>query len=374
MKFTQITLAATVSITMAMVTVANAAPSDEKVAVHGYGDTGFLRAIENNATRKPGGNSWDYNYLSVNFTAQIDTQTKIVAQIRQGSEITGDMGAYINHNLTDSMTLRAGQIKAPVGIFNEIRDIKFLQLSALTPLMYQDAVGILPDSFKGVEAIYHLDMDTHRVTFDIYGGEPRGGNTYVEINPVAAPGYFVLVQNIYGGRITYKTPIGLKFSLSSFQNDLLRNTGTSGQALNNSTANATPGTRRLSSASIDYRNHGYDIKMEYATAADFANTANENIGKAYYAQFGYTLAEKFTPYVRFDYLLYNLQSETNPRAYQEAKVLGFTYRLNNNLSMRMENHWNYGYAIQSNVQGTNFNANNARLDWNLFAMGINFIF
>lgn len=351
-----------------------AASIDEKVSVHGYGDTGFIRAIENNYTQKPDGNNWNYNYLSINFNAQIDEKTKIVAQIRQGSEITGDMGAYVNHNLTENLTARAGQMKAPVGIFNEIRDIKFLQLSALTPLMYQDAVGILPDSFKGVEAIYHMDMGSYRLTFDIYGGEPKGANTYVEIQPVAAPGNFVLVQNIYGGRLTYKTPIGLKFSLSSFQNDLLSNTGAPKSTLAASTPNATPGIRRLSSASIDYRNYNFDVKMEYAMATDFPGRANENTGKSYYGQIGYTFAEKITPFVRYDYLIYNIQQEDNPGAFQQAKVLGLTYRLNNSVSMRIENHWNHGYAIPANTQGTNFSNTTAKLDWNLLAMGVNFIF
>ena len=355
-------------------TLASAASIDDRVSVHGYGDTGFIRAIENNDTRKPGGSNWDYNYLSVNFTAQIDEKTKIVAQIRQGSEILGDMGAYVNYNVTDSLTARAGQMKAPVGIFNEIRDIKFLQLSTLTPLMYQDAVGILPDSFKGVEAIYHLDMGTYRLTFDLYGGEPKGGNKYIEIQPVAAPGYYVLVQNIYGGRLTYKTPIGLKFSLSSFQNDLLSNTGTPGTPPSATAPNATSSTRRLTSASIDYRNYNFDIKMEYATAIDFPGTANENTGKSYYGQIGYTFADKITPYVRYDYLLYNINQVDNPFAYQQAKVFGITYRINNNVSMRMENHWNHGYAIPANTQGAAFDNAAAKLDWNLFAMGINFIF
>lgn len=353
---------------------ANAASVDERVSVHGYGDTGFVRATENNYTRKSGGNNWDFNYLSVNFTAQIDEKTKIVAQIRQGSEITGDMGAYVNHNLTDNLTLRAGQMKAPVGIFNEIRDIKFLQLSALTPLMYQDAVGILPDSFKGVEAIYHLDMGAHRLTFNVYGGEPKGSNNYVEIQPLAAPGYFVQVQNIYGGRLTYKTPVGLKFSLSSFQNDLLSNTCTAPCTLPPNAPGATSSVRRLSSASIDFRNYNFDIKMEIAMATDFPGTANENTGKAYYGQIGYTFAEKLTPYIRYDYLIYNINQDANPGAFQEAKVVGFSYKLNRSVSMRMENHWNHGYAIPANTQGANFNYTDAKIDWNLFAMGINFIF
>jgi hypothetical protein len=270
--------------------------------------------------------------------------------------------------MTDNMTARAGQMKTPIGIFNEIRDIKFLQLSELTPLMYQDAAGTLPDSFKGIEGVYHLDMGSHRLTFDVYGGEPKGANTYV----AQSPSYFVMVQNIYGGRLTYKTPIGLKFSLSTFQNDILSTTGAAG--VPSTTATPAEGLRRLSSASIDYRNHNFDIKMEYAIASQFPNMPSEVSGKSYYGQIGYTFAEKITPYVRYDYLLYDNNQVDNPMYYQKANILGFTYRLNNNISMRMENHWNHGYAIPAKVQGANFNTTTAKLDWNLFAMGLNFIF
>lgn len=114
--------------------------------------------------------------------------------------------------------------------------------------------------------------------------------------------------------------------------------------------------------------------MEYATATDFPGTANENTGKSYYGQIGYTFAEKITPFVRYDYLIYNIQQDTIPGAFQETKVVGFSYRLNHNVSMRMENHWNHGYAIPANTQGANFNSTAAKLDWNLFAMGLNFIF
>lgn len=338
-----------------------AATIDDRVSVHGYGDTGFIRAIENNYTKKPSGNNWDFNYLSLNFTAHVDEKTKIFAQIRQGSEITSDIGAYVNYSMTDNLTARAGQMKTPVGIFNEIRDIKYLQLSALEPLMYRDSAGTLPDSFKGVEAVYHLDSGAHRLTFDVYGGEPKGANSYTQVQP----SFYVLVQNIYGGRLTYKTPLGLKFSLSSFQNDLLSSTTTTA-------TNPVSGNRRLSSVSMDYRKDSVDIKIEYAIASQFQNTATENNGKAYYGQAGYTFADKITPFIRYDYLLYDNNQADNPLAYQLDKVLGFTYRLNNNVSMRMENHWNHGYAVPAQAAG--FSTVTPKLDWNLFAMGINFIF
>ena len=346
------------------------ASAEERVSLHGYGDTGILRAVENNYTNRYSGTKLDYNYLSLNVTAQVDDKTKIVAQIHQSSETSGDMGAYVNYNVTDNMTARAGQMKAPVGIYNEIRDIKYLQQSVLTPMMYQDAAGTLPESFKGVEAIYHLDMGNHRLTFDIYGGEPRGANTYVQIQPTQ----WFLVENIYGGRITYKSPIGLKISASHFQNDLLTASGATQPA--SYTMNGQ-GTRRLSSASMDYRGSNLDIKMEYAIASQFENTALEQRGTSYYGQIGYTFADKYTPYIRYDSISYNNDFPDDPLYYQKDKVFGISYKLNNNVSLRMENHWINGYAIPAYAQSQTQNpfvTSTAKLDWNIFAMGLNFIF
>jgi len=73
-------------------------------------------------------------------------------------------------------------------------------------------------------------------------------------------------------------------------------------------------------------------------------------------------------------LLYSFAQRGQPTSEQRTKVLGFNYRLNNNVSMRMENHWHSGYAMPAVVQGSNFNTGTAKLDWNMFAMGVNFIF
>jgi hypothetical protein len=358
-------LATTGILAFALPALASAATLEERVSVHGYGDTGVIRAVDNNYTGNYGGYNWDYNYLSLNVTAQIDEKTKVVAQLRAGSEVASDMGAYVNYNMTDNLTARAGQIKAPVGIYNEIRDMKFLQLSVLSPLMYQDAAGTLPDSFKGIEMIYHLDMGAHRLTFDVYGGEPKGAYNYVQIQP----NNWFLVENIYGGRLTYKTPVGLKFSLSAFQNDLLTATGATKPS---TTTVEGQGSRRLSSASADYRGNNFDVKVEYAIATQFVGTPLEQSGTSYYGQIGYTFAEKFTPFVRYDSISYNNDQPDNPNYYQKVKVLGLTYKLNNGVSVRLENHWNTGYAIPSYAQ--NGVIANPKLDWNIFAAGVNFIF
>ena len=374
-KNTQLAMAMSILL-FGLSSVAKAA-EDEAISVHGYGDVAMRRAVDNNYTKTHNGTQWDYNYVAVNITAKVDEKTKIVAQIRKGDEIAQDFAVYLNYNATDNLTARAGQIRTPIGLFNEIRDIRFLQLSALTPLVYQDAAGFLPDIFKGYEAVYHLDMGAHRLTFDAYGGEPAGANAYGNMGPTGtfsgnalAPDYrYALVQNIYGGRITYKAPIGLKLALSLFQNDLLATVSPTPP-----TSAAIPDryTRRMTAVSLDYRKYGYDIKMEYLAMAQFVGTPFENRGRGYYGQMGYTIAEKYTPYARYDYILYHDSFRGNPNLEQKVKVLGINYKLNNNVSLRMENHWNTGYAILANSPGVEIRP--TTLNWNVFVLGINVIF
>jgi hypothetical protein len=342
----------------------HAAPEYGTVSVHGYGHSGYVQSKENSYTGRESGESWDYNYLAVIFSAIIDERTKIVAQIRSGTEITPDSGAYVQHNLTDSFTLRAGQMKAPIGLYNEIRDIKLLQLSTLEPLMYRDSAGTLPDSLRGVSTTYHYDISKHRVSFDVYGGEPVGSNQF------ATNG--VNQKNIYGGRIIYKTPIGLKVAASYFENQ-----SNFSPAIAQGAPVTAPGAiilediKTLSIFSVSYLSNRIDFKTEYAEATAFGIS-----GRAYYTQLGVTFAEKFTPFIRYDGLVYAEAFQNDPRFYQYSSVLGINYKLNHSVGLRMENHWNRGYAI---VPATSFGQLNPAAgtpleESRIFAMSVNFIF
>ena len=337
-----------------------AALGDDRISVTGYGDAGYIKALENKYVKRENGSTWDYNYLALIFTGKIDDQTKVVARIHNGTEgaETSSNGAYINHNTSTNLTLRAGQMKVPIGIYNEIRDIKFLQLSTLEPLMYREPTDTLPASYQGISAFYHIDMGTHRVTLDFYTGEPVGSHVY------DAEGIFV--KDIYGARATYKTPFDVKFSLSQYQNDIKFAQQTTPALLPTAVA-TSEGVRRVTVVSVDYAGKNWDFEAELLNASEF-----DKQGRSYYAQMAYTFGGNITPYIRYDYFNYDIKTDLVPTDYQTSKSLGFSYKLNHSVSLRMENHWNQGYATAK--PATPADALLAKVDWTIFTMDVSFIF
>lgn len=94
--------------------------------------------------------------------------------------------------------------------------------------------------------------------------------------------------------------------------------------------------------------------------------------KAYYLQTGYTLAEKWTPYARYDYAATDDRLNNDPSFYQKIWVAGVGYKIGNNFNLRLEDHINRGYALP--VASGEVAAGTGRKNWNLFAASINFIF
>lgn len=321
---------------------------DNRVEIHGYGHQGYLQATDNTYLKADNQGTWDYNALALLFTAKIDDKSKLWMQLYSTSEKTRLDWAFVDYQLTSNLTGRAGQIKMPFGLYNEIRDIKFLQLSTLQPMLYQEAAEIAHEAYRGIAVVYDHDIGSGSLSWDAYIGQEVDFENSATIKN----------RSLIGGRITYKTPVeGLKFMASAYNNK------------KEDTAEAKKGTAKAWVLSADYTNNNWDIKAEYA---DLNNGLEGEKSKTYYAQAGYTFAEKWTPYVRYDYITTDVADKTDPAHYQKAKVLGLNYKINNNIAVRLENHWNSGYALP--VASGEATAGAGKTDWNMFAASVNFIF
>ena len=319
----------------------------ERLEIHGYGYQGYLQGKDNTYLNADDKGTWDYNSLSLVFTVKIDDKSKVWAQLYSNSEKTRLDWAYVDYQLTNELTGRAGQIKMPVGLYNEIRDIKFLQLSTLEPMLYQAASEIIQESFRGISVIY----DIGGLSLDAYMGQ------LTEWQKDTTPG--PKNKRLVGGRVTYKTPVeGLKFMASAYNSAIV---DTDPAAL------VTNGNREAWVLSTDYANNNFDVKAEYAKMKFF----NEE-SETYYVQAGYTFAEKWTPFMRYDYITTDVAERTNPAYYQKARVLGLNYKINDNIAARIENHWNNGYAMP--VASKEVVAGTGKEDWNMLAASISFIF
>jgi predicted porin len=318
------------------------------VEIHGYGNQNYMQTNDNKYLSADKDGTWDNIALALVFAAKIDDKSKVWAQLHSNSTRTRLDWAFVDYQVNNNLVARVGQIKTPLGLYNEIRDVQFLQVAALLPALYQDAPEIAHEAFRGVSIVYDHDFGGGGLSLDAYLGA------------VADPDAPATLKNrrLLGGRVTYKTPVdGLKFMASAYNNK------------QEDTAEAKKATKKAWVLSADYANNNWDLKAEYA---NLDNGLESTKAKTYYVQAGYTFAEKWTPYVRYDYITTDKTQSSDPSFYQKTTSLGVGYKVNDSISVRVENHWNRGYALP--VASGEVAAGAGETDWKMFAASVNFIF
>ena len=112
---------------------------DLNIQLHGYATQGFLYTTNNNiftTTSSNGSPAW--TEAVVNLTAQPQSKLRVGVQARYfvlgnyGNEITLDW-AQADYKFNDMFGIRAGKVKTPSGMFNEIQDIDPSYMWSLLP-------------------------------------------------------------------------------------------------------------------------------------------------------------------------------------------------------------------------------------------------
>jgi len=118
------------------------------VDIHGFISQGFLASSEYNyLAHNSTDGSFEYNEMGINFSKQLTDKLRIGAQFfsrdlgdAANNKVTLDW-AYGDYRFKDWLGLRAGRIKMPVGLYNEIRDLDMLRTSIILPQgIYNDLV------------------------------------------------------------------------------------------------------------------------------------------------------------------------------------------------------------------------------------------
>jgi hypothetical protein len=319
-------------------------------ALHGYGSQDYVQSSSDRNTYLGADHrgTWDNNFLAFVATVSLNERSKLWAQLETSSmDATRFTWFFVDYALTDALTAHVGRVKFPLGLYNETIDVKFLQMSSLEPSIYQIAADFVHDSYTGVGVDYTQDLGTAgRITWQVYGG-----NAY-DTNPPADS----RDRRMAGGRVTYATPVdGLRFMVSSYrtQVELL------------ATRELVNETRVI--GSIDYVQADWDLKAEYA-AQSFDGVDSDG----YYIQAGRTLADKWTPFVRYDYVTTDKSLAAGDAWHQKTVVGGINYKLLGNVSLRGEVHANRGFALP--FASGEANPATAKRDWTLFVVGLHFIF
>ncbi len=329
---------------------------DSKLQVHGFGHQGYLLTSRNNWQGADSKGSFNFNNFGLLFTVEPQENTTVWAQLFAGDDASIRLDwAFVDYKYSDQLRLRGGQVRDPIGLLSEIRDIKYLQLSTIKPYIYQEETEMIAEAFRGASLIYTPDALDGNLSINLFGGAPvffEGENADEKL------------RNLVGGRITYKTPVeGLTLLASASTSKEERTEGLETES----------GRQNLYMGSLSYHNYNINIASEYAFQKDI-----DTLRFGYYAQAGYTFFDKLTPFVRYDYLTMDKADRRNPEQYQRGFVFGIDYKFNSNIAFKIEDHIIRGFALPAHVEIEEdvfeVEEGTGRKNWNLFAASLNFIF
>src|SRR5882724_233482 len=190
---------------------------DEGLAleVHGFASQGFIFTLGNDylADRTTKG-SFEFSEIGINFTTDLTDSLRMGVQLfAQDLGPTGNYNAkadwfFIDYRWRDWLGLRAGRLKIPYGLHNEIQDID----SARVPVL-------LPQSVYPLQGREILFAQTGAELYGFLRSRSLGaldyrafaGTIFLDRNNLTPPGAaFDLdfkVPYVVGGRILWETPL-----------------------------------------------------------------------------------------------------------------------------------------------------------------------
>jgi len=324
---------------------AHAVDLNESMQLHGYGHIGALATDTNSYLKADNGVTWDYKDLALLFTAKLNERSNAWVQFFSQDGKSRVDWTFIDYQVANGPNFRLGQIKLPIGIYNEIRDVEFIRPSSLQPFLYQESTEIVNEAYRGAGLAYDHGFGNGNLTWDIYAG-----NT-VEFN-----GADHEYEKLIGGRVIYQTPVdGLRALISTFSEKIMV-VSTGEKSDKNSYV-----------ISFDYSPEAFNLNAEYGKVTAFGK-----VSETWYVQAAYNFNERWKPYLRYDYITTDIDNSSDPSFYQYATVVGLGYTINANFGLRMETHFNHGYAMP--VAAEQMEAGTGAINWQLSAISLNFNF
>jgi hypothetical protein len=208
--------------------------SGPRVLIHGFGDWAYGRTSgETNfyLSGLPGGNYRDVN-LGLNVVAIVTDRLTIVGQTEwndteaQGSRAVLDY-AFAEWKVSDRLSFRAGQVKQPFGISNEVSTVGTLRPFQRLPQAVYGPVGFVGLAYRGIGLTGSRELGRGwSASFDAYVGgteieEYNAPEAVLRGEPVGRGSSEIATEStkdLYGGRLRFDTPLsGLRIGFSGYQ-------------------------------------------------------------------------------------------------------------------------------------------------------------
>jgi hypothetical protein len=184
------------------------------VDVHGFVSQGYIKSTGNDylAQTKNAG-SFDFSEAGINFTTQLTERFRLGIQLfaydlgKLGQYTAAADWYYLDYHFRDSLGVRAGRLKMPLGLYNDIADIDAARVSVLLP------TGLYPSTNRefflaqtGAEVYGYLGLGAlGALDYRIFGGSlqlalPSQAGNATQVSNYGVP-------YVGGGRLLWETPL-----------------------------------------------------------------------------------------------------------------------------------------------------------------------
>jgi len=348
------------------------------VDIHAFASQGFIATNRNNyldADTTHG--SFQFSEVGINFTKTVLERLRMGVQFfAQDLGPTGNYNArmdwfYLDYRFSDWLGLRAGRVKIPFGLYNEINDIDSARIAILLP--------------QSVYPLSNRDFLLAQTGGELYGYLKLGGAGAIDYHGYAGTIFFgttstpdspfdVLSLNtpfLVGGRVMWETPFeGLRMG-GSVQTLRLDTRLASKKTMKTVDAQI-PAT--LSVGSIEYSAHDLLLAVEYSRWFVKADSSDAMIyppsplvtSERAYAMMGYRATKWLQPGAYYSLLFPNVDQRDGRENVQHDVATTLRFDINSNWLLKLEGHYMIGTAGLS--PGLNGNTPPSKLDrtWSVF--------
>jgi hypothetical protein len=321
------------------------------VQVHGFVSQGAIKSTGNNYLAESKRGSVELTEGAINFTSALSDRLRVGFQL-----FVRDLGPvgnytpkmdwlYFDYRWFDWMGLRAGRVKIPFGLYNEINDVDSARVPVLLP--------------QSVYPIGNRDFLLAQTGLELYGRAPMGeagsleyrlygGTIFVEgggsAGPVTISPY--RVPYVAGGRLMWETPIdGLRLggSAQTVRIDFDVNVAT--------LATKVQFPVRLWLGSLEYAADALTLAAEYGRWHGKFKSTNpllfpevEATNERFYAMGALRVTSWLQPGVYYSVLYPNVDDRKGRDSWQHDLAGTLRFDINQHWLLKLEGHYMKGTA------------------------------
>jgi len=342
------------------------------VEIHGFVSQGFILSTKNEYLAKSKRGSFEFSEAALNVTKTLTDELRVGFQI-----FAHDLGPignyrpqfdwyYLDYRPADWLGLRAGRLKVPFGLYNELNDIDVARVPVLLP--------------QSIYPIDHREFLFAQAGAELYGNLELGGAGELEYRAYGGtltsdlglpppPGLTpreVSVPYLYGGRLLWATPLdGLSAAASgqAVRFDAYYDFDPALRALLEQVALLPVGlsyplpvqfrvTRWV--ASLEYSAHELDLAAEYSRwTGEFYSDApllfpGHTVNERYYVMASWRIAGWLSPGAYLSRYFVDVSQREGRAQYQDDLAATLRFDLNRHWLMKLEAHALRGTAALDN--------------------------